>query len=45
MYCGELSNMMAAGDIEGYMLKPMNCPHHIKIYASQHAPTETYHSD
>ena len=33
--CGELSNMMAAGDIEGYMLKPMNCPYHIKIYASQ----------
>ena len=33
--CGELSNMMAAGDIDGYMLKPMNCPHHIKIYASQ----------
>lgn len=33
--CGELSNMMAAGDIEGYMLKPMNCPHHIKIYSSQ----------
>jgi len=27
--------MMASGDIEGYMLKPMNCPHHIKIYASQ----------
>ncbi len=33
--CGDLSNMMAAGDIEGYMLKPMNCPHHVKIYASQ----------
>ncbi|MBG46315.1 MAG: threonine--tRNA ligase [Euryarchaeota archaeon] len=33
--CGELSNMMAEGDIEGYMLKPMNCPHHIKIYSSQ----------
>ena len=33
--CGELSNLMAKGDIEGYMLKPMNCPHHIKIYASQ----------
>ena len=33
--CGELSNMMVAGDIEGYMLKPMNCPHHIKIYSSQ----------
>ena len=25
--CGELSNMMSAGDIEGYLLKPMNCPH------------------
>lgn len=33
--CAELSNMMAEGDIEGYLLKPMNCPHHIKIYASQ----------
>ena len=33
--CGELSNMMKTGDIEGYMLKPMNCPHHVKIYASQ----------
>ena len=33
--CGELSNLMAEGDIDGYMLKPMNCPHHIRIYASQ----------
>lgn len=33
--CSELSNMMSTGDIEGYMLKPMNCPHHVKIYASQ----------
>jgi threonyl-tRNA synthetase len=33
--CGELSNLMSAGDIEGYLLKPMNCPHHVKIYASQ----------
>ena len=33
--CGELSNMMKAGEIDGYMLKPMNCPHHVKIYASQ----------
>ena len=33
--CGELSNLMRTGEIEGYMLKPMNCPHHIKIYASQ----------
>lgn len=33
--CGDLSNMMKTGDIDGYMLKPMNCPHHVKIYASQ----------
>lgn len=33
--CGDLSNMMADGDIEGYLLKPMNCPHHIKIFDSQ----------
>ncbi|MDP7043785.1 MAG: threonine--tRNA ligase, partial [Candidatus Thalassarchaeaceae archaeon] len=29
------SNLMSTGDIEGYLLKPMNCPHHIKIYSSQ----------
>jgi threonyl-tRNA synthetase len=23
------------GEIEGYLLKPMNCPHHMKIYASE----------
>jgi threonyl-tRNA synthetase len=33
--CGELSNKLDAGDINGYMLKPMNCPHHIKIFASE----------
>lgn len=33
--CGELSNLMELGEIDGYMLKPMNCPHHVKIYASQ----------
>ena len=33
--CGELSNMMKAGEIDGYLLKPMNCPHHVKIYSSQ----------
>ncbi len=32
--CGELSNRMASGDVDGYLLKPMNCPHHIRIYAS-----------
>ncbi len=33
--CGELSNKMESGEIEGYLLKPMNCPHHVKIYDSQ----------
>ena len=33
--CGDLSNLMSEGEIDGYMLKPMNCPHHIQIYASQ----------
>ena len=33
--CGELSNLMKSGEIDGYMLKPMNCPHHIKIFGSQ----------
>ena len=33
--CADLSNKMSEGDIEGYLLKPMNCPHHIKLYASQ----------
>jgi threonyl-tRNA synthetase len=32
--CAELSNRLASGDIDGYLLKPMNCPHHIRIYAS-----------
>ncbi len=33
--CGQLANLMREGAIEGYLLKPMNCPHHIKIYSSQ----------
>ncbi|MFR4417847.1 MAG: hypothetical protein ACLT8E_11025 [Akkermansia sp.] len=32
--CAELFNGLADGTIEGYMLKPMNCPHHIQIYAN-----------
>jgi len=29
---------MKTGEIEGYLLKPMNCPHHIRLYASsQHS--------
>jgi len=36
--CADLANRLATGDIEGFMLKPMNCPHHIRIYASdQHS--------
>ena len=31
----DLSDAMAEGEIEGYLLKPMNCPHHVKIYDSQ----------
>ncbi len=33
--CADLSNRMQAGDIDGYLLRPMNCPHHIKIFDSQ----------
>ncbi len=33
--CGDLSNKLSEGDIDGYLLKPMNCPHHIKIFDSQ----------
>ena len=33
--CSDLSNLMEEGEIEGYLLKPMNCPHHIKIYDSE----------
>jgi threonyl-tRNA synthetase len=29
-----LSNRLKTGEIEGYLLKPMNCPMHIKIFAS-----------
>ncbi|MGY8748862.1 MAG: threonine--tRNA ligase [Pirellulales bacterium] len=33
--CGELANLMNEGEIEGYLLKPMNCPHHIRLFASE----------
>lgn len=32
--CSTLTNGLSTGEIEGYMLKPMNCPHHIKIFDS-----------
>lgn len=34
--CSDLTNGLKTGDIEGFMLRPMNCPHHIKIYSSEH---------
>ncbi len=34
--CGDLSNQLNDGVIDGFLLKPMNCPHHIKIFQSQH---------
>jgi threonyl-tRNA synthetase len=33
--CAQLANRLSEGEIEGYLLKPMNCPHHIKIFDSQ----------
>lgn len=33
--CAHLSNLLEKGDIEGFLLKPMNCPHHIKIFDSE----------
>jgi threonyl-tRNA synthetase len=33
--CAELSNRMEKGEIDGYLLKPMNCPMHIRIFASE----------
>ena len=32
--CAELANRLEQGEIDGYLLKPMNCPHHIRIFAS-----------
>ena len=34
--CATLTNSLKDGTIDGFMLKPMNCPHHIKIFASDH---------
>jgi threonyl-tRNA synthetase len=34
--CGELMNALRTGEVEGFLLKPMNCPHHIRIFASDH---------
>jgi threonyl-tRNA synthetase len=33
--CADLANRLQEGQLDGYLLKPMNCPHHIRIYASE----------
>jgi threonyl-tRNA synthetase len=33
--CGDLSSRLESGDIDGHLLKPMNCPFHIAIFKSQ----------
>lgn len=33
--CATLLNGLEKGEYEGYLLKPMNCPHHIKIFSSE----------
>lgn len=33
--CAELGNKISVGAIEGFLLKPMNCPMHVKIYDSR----------
>jgi len=33
--CAELANRLESGDLDGFLLKPMNCPMHIKIFDSQ----------
>jgi threonyl-tRNA synthetase len=33
--CADLAARLQVGDVDGYLLKPMNCPHHIRLFASQ----------
>jgi len=33
--CAELAHRLDSGAVDGYLLRPMNCPHHIKIFASE----------
>jgi threonyl-tRNA synthetase len=33
--CADLSNKLTSGEIDGYLLKPMNCPQHVRIFQSQ----------
>ena len=33
--CAELANRLEKGDVDGYLLKPMTCPMHIRIFAQR----------
>lgn len=33
--CADLANRLDAGDLEGFLLKPMNCPMHVRLYDAQ----------
>ena len=33
--CADLSNRLEKGEADGYLLRPMNCPHHIRLFDSQ----------
>ena len=33
--CADLFNALDTRTVAGFMLKPMNCPHHIRIYANE----------
>jgi len=33
--CSEIAHKHGSNQMSGYLLKPMNCPHHIKIFASE----------
>ncbi|PCJ12170.1 MAG: threonine--tRNA ligase [Planctomycetota bacterium] len=33
--CADLSHRIDVGEIDGFILKPMNCPHHIKIFDAE----------
>jgi threonyl-tRNA synthetase len=33
--CADLTNLLGKGEIEGFLLKPMNCPMHIRIFAQR----------
>jgi threonyl-tRNA synthetase len=34
-HCAELTDLLDKGEVDGFLLKPMNCPFHIKIFDSK----------